>query len=155
MRGRRSGRDTVLRLQIATLLVAIVIVTAQLATAESRGWAYYGGTPGASRYSSLAQINRKTVRDLEVAWTYRTGELERRGGPEPRRQSFEATPLLVDDKLIVCTPYGRVIALDPITGREQWVFDPNPAGEIKPAPLMPKCRGVATFLDRAAPADAP
>ena len=155
MRRRRSGRDTVLRLQIATLLVAIVIVTAQLATAESRGWAYYGGTPGASRYSSLAQINRKTVRDLEVAWTYRTGELERRGGPEPRRQSFEATPLLVDDKLIVCTPYGRVIALDSVTGREQWVFDPNPAGEIKPAPLMPKCRGVATFLDRTAPAGAP
>jgi hypothetical protein len=36
---------------------------------------------GRSRYSSLAQIDRKTVRDLEVVWTYRTGELERRGGP--------------------------------------------------------------------------
>src|SRR4249919_1983144 len=104
MRGRRSGRGTVLRLQVATLvLVAVASVAAQLAIAESRGWAYYGGTPGASRYSSVAQIDRKTVRDLEVAWTYRTGELERRGGPEPRRQSFEATPLLVDDKLIVCT----------------------------------------------------
>src|SRR4030095_4525587 len=106
------------------------------------GWSHYGGTPGASRYSSLAQINRGNVRDLEVAWTYRTGEIERRGGLPAGRQSFEATPLLVNDKLIVCTPFGRVIALDPVTGRERWVFDPNPAGEIKPAPPMPQCRGV-------------
>jgi quinoprotein glucose dehydrogenase len=141
--------------RIATLPCVLLAFATATATAESTGWSYFGGTPGASRYSSFSQINRENVRGLEVAWTYRTGELERRGGPEPRRQSFEATPLLVDGRLIVCTPYGRVIALDPVTGREQWVFDPNPPGEVSPAPPMPKCRGVAAYLDRAAPAGAP
>ena len=42
------------------------------------GWAYYGGTQDGIRYSSLGQIKRSNVEDLEVAWTYHTGEIIRR-----------------------------------------------------------------------------
>ena len=157
MRGRRSGRGTVLRLQIATAR-ARRGGRASRRSSRLRNRAAGRTTAARRAHRATRRSRRSTAKRCVISRSpgpIAPGELERRGGPEPRRQSFEATPLLVDDKLIVCTPYGRVIALDPVTGREQWVFDPNPAGEIKPAPLMPKCRGVATFLDRTAPADAP
>jgi quinoprotein glucose dehydrogenase len=39
--------------------------------------------------------------------------------------AFEATPILVDGLLYLTTPYNRVIALDPATGRERWTYDPQ------------------------------
>lgn len=72
------------------------------------------------RYSPLAQIDRSNVAQLAPAWTYRTGESN-----ESTRQpaKFEATPLMVDGVLYLSTPFGRVIALDPATGKERWTFD--------------------------------
>ncbi|MCC7410579.1 MAG: pyrroloquinoline quinone-dependent dehydrogenase [Gammaproteobacteria bacterium] len=113
-------------------------------------WSWYGATQAGLRHSALAQIDRANVTELEVAWTYRTGELERRGEQLGRAASFENTPTLVDGSLVVCTPFGRVIALDPVSGRERWVFDPNP--EPRPAQAkLPKCRGVAHALDETLP----
>jgi len=117
-------------------------------------WSYYGATQAGQRYSALEQINRDNVAALEVAWVYRTGELERLGEAFAAEQSFENTPILVDGQLIVCTPLGRLVALDPATGAERWVFDPN--SYPLPADLrFPKCRGVTPWTDPAAPEQAP
>jgi glucose dehydrogenase len=35
-----------------------------------------------------------------------------------KRSKFEVTPILVGDKLVACTPFNAVMALDPGTGRE-------------------------------------
>jgi quinoprotein glucose dehydrogenase len=77
----------------------------------------------ASQYSPLAQIRPDNVARLEVAWTYRTGEplVPLAGGGRP--PAFEATPVYAFGLLYVGTPYGKVIALDPETGRERWAFD--------------------------------
>jgi glucose dehydrogenase len=68
------------------------------------------------------------VGDLEVAWTYRHGDVES-GGFGPLKtlygSSGESTPLVVDGRLLYSTPLSRVIALDPLTGRELWTFDPE------------------------------
>src|SRR5687767_14733071 len=98
-----------------------LLVTTTLAAQE---WRSYGGDPGGSKYSSLRQIDRTNVARLKVAWTYRTGDVNdgKSGGS---RTAFEATPLLVDSVLYVTTPYARLIALDPETGRELWAFDPK------------------------------
>jgi hypothetical protein len=37
-------------------------------------WRNYGGSPDGSQYSALRQINRSNVKELQVAWTYRTGD---------------------------------------------------------------------------------
>jgi quinoprotein glucose dehydrogenase len=87
-------------------------------------WPAYGRDPGGSRYSPLAQINRKNVSNLKVAWTYRTGAAEVKAASS-RRAAFEATPILVDGLLFLSTPYNRVIALDPATGIEKWTYDPQ------------------------------
>ena len=70
------------------------------------------------RYSPLDQIHRGNVAELEVAWTYHTGELERGG------KTIECTPLVVDGVMYLTTGHLRVIALDAATGRELWAFDP-------------------------------
>jgi quinoprotein glucose dehydrogenase len=137
------------------LLAATLLLTVAAAGAApplAGGWPHYGGTAGGSHYSSLAQIHRGNVRDLELAWSYRTGELERRG-ELGRNGSFQDTPIVAAGSLIVCTPFARLIALDPVTGTERWVFDPN----ATPSPAdarWPKCRGVAQWRDTNAPAGA-
>jgi quinoprotein glucose dehydrogenase len=84
-------------------------------------WSSYGRDPGGQRFSPLAGINRGNVAKLRVVWTYRTGDAY-----QPKRSrptAFEATPLYVDGTLYVSTPLGRVIALDPATGKQRWSYD--------------------------------
>jgi len=50
------------------------------------------------------------------------------------------------------TPLGRVIALDPATGRERWVFDPKIKRDVRYGDFA--SRGVSTWLDESAPAGA-
>jgi quinoprotein glucose dehydrogenase len=92
-------------------------------------WEAYGRDAGGERFSPLAAIRRENVASLQVAWTFRTGDAYR---PERGRPTaFEATPLHIDDTLYLSTPVGRVIAVDPVTGRQRWAFDakvPRDAG---------------------------
>ena len=57
-------------------------------------WPAYGRDPGGSRYSPSTQINRDTVKNLKVAWTYRTGAANVKGR-SAANAAFEATPILV------------------------------------------------------------
>ncbi len=85
-------------------------------------WAAYGRTPLGDRHSPLTGITRENVGRLEVAWRYHTGETgPADGGGHPIM--FEATPVVAAGTMYLSTPLGRVIALDPVTGREQWVYD--------------------------------
>jgi membrane-bound PQQ-dependent dehydrogenase (glucose/quinate/shikimate family) len=94
-------------------------------------WRSYGADPGGMRYSSLKQISRSNVAQLQRAWTYHTGEiglgLDKAGS---RVASFECTPLVVNGVLYLSTPSNRVMALDAETGVELWQFDPQ-AGTSK------------------------
>ena len=107
---------------------------------------YYGVDPGGSRYAELAQINTGNVDRLVTAWNYRTGDLARRDAALLRHSKFEVTPILVDGRLLICTPFNEVIALDPGDGHELWRFDPKIATDYRPANLF-ACRGVAFWRD--------
>jgi quinoprotein glucose dehydrogenase len=113
-----------------TLAAAVVVATAISVTSQQNGeWVAYGRDPGGERYSPLEDINRKNVALLQVAWTFQTGDAYQ--PPRGRPTAFEATPLYVDGTLYLSTPLGRVIALDPVNGRQRWVFDakvPRDAG---------------------------
>jgi glucose dehydrogenase len=94
------------------------------ATSAGADWPYYGGDAGGRKYSPLKQINRSNVRRLQVAWKYRTGEISD-GTKYPVRSAFETTPLVVGGVMYLTTPFNRLVALDPETGRELWSFDPK------------------------------
>jgi quinoprotein glucose dehydrogenase len=107
--------------------VARILAIAALAAVglfAQQEWPVYGGDAGNSRYSSLKQINRSNVTKLKVAWAYHTGDVSD-GSTIPFRSAFEATPIVVDGVMYVTTPFSRLIALDPETGKELWAFDPK------------------------------
>jgi glucose dehydrogenase len=98
--------------------------------AEQSDWPAYGGGPADMRYSRLAQINRNNVNELQVAWSYDSGES---GG-------LQTSPLIVDGVLYGYTPTEKVFALDARNGKLLWKFDSGIA-ERQPD------RGLATWTD--------
>jgi quinoprotein glucose dehydrogenase len=89
------------------------------------GWPNYGHDQGGTRYSSATQISRENIGQLKVAWTYRTGALDGIQGELRKHAAFEATPILVEGKLYLSTPFDHVIALEPETGKKIWEYDPK------------------------------
>lgn len=77
---------------------------------DYRSWDQYLGGPDSSQYSSLDQIDKRNVADLEVAWTYRTGE----GG------NYLFNPIVVDGVMYLLAKNRSIVALDAATGRELW-----------------------------------
>ena len=80
---------------------------------ESQDWPVFGGSLENQHYSALTQINRSNVKQLEVAWSYDTGE---KGG-------LQTSPLVVDGVLYGISPTQKILALDAATGRLLWNFD--------------------------------
>jgi len=146
----------------------VLSVTALLAIASAgyaEQWLHYGGDAGGQKYSPLTQINAANVPQLEVAWQYSTGELARRPELQGKWAKVQVNPILLPASagghLMICTPFGRVIALDPATGKERWVYEPETrvGGYATPedpeglkSPGFTNCRGVAYWADRS---DAP
>ena len=121
------------RSSFATFSIVCVVLIVALSTPPARrspvlaqqlaqgDWTAYGRDAGGERYSPLDDIRPGNVTSLEVAWTFRTGDAyEPKNG---RPTALEATPLHIDGTLYVSTPVGRVIALDPSTGQQRWVYD--------------------------------
>src|SRR5437868_15228438 len=105
----------------AAFLIVLLTCLARSACAQAVDgeWRAYGHDVFGSRYSPLAEINRENVSRLSVAWMYHTGE------PLPTRdmkRSLEVTPLMVDNTLYISTPLGKLVALDPATGRAKWQY---------------------------------
>ena len=116
-------------------------------TAEWREW---GGDKGGLHYSPLTQITRANVERLGVAWIHRSGDASQ-GGEGQAPTALQVTPLVVNETLYYCTPFMRVFALDPETGRERWVFDPSLRGRSAGGPYPLTCRGVA-YWEASSPA---
>ncbi len=81
-----------------------------------RTWSVFGGGTGNTHYSSLDQINRDNVHNLQVAWTFDSGD-------QHPKSEMECNPIVVDGVLYATTPNGSVVALDAATGSVHWRFD--------------------------------
>ena len=118
-------------------------------SAASTEWPTYGHDPGGLRFSPLTQITPANVAQLQVAWVYHmrpapatppaatSGDRGAAPAPPPqagrgrgrgRGSGFatgQTTPLVIGGVMYITTPYGRVVALDPTTGKEIWSFEPT------------------------------
>jgi glucose dehydrogenase len=93
----------------------IAVVTASAAgTKGFSTWTQYEGGADSSQYSSLKQINTSNVNQLQVAWTYSTGE----------RGNYSFGPMVVDGVMYVLAKNNSFVALDAATGKELWAH-PN------------------------------
>ena len=83
-------------------------------------WSSYGNNYSEQRYSPLDQITPDNIDELELAWF---GDLAERGG------SYETTPLVVDGRIYVSSPWSKVYAFDAQSGAQLWKYDPKVPGE--------------------------
>ena len=89
------------------------------AAQQPEQWMTYSGGYEEQRHSGLTTINRDTLSDLGVGWTY---EMRKTRG-------VEATPVVVDGVMYVSGSWSVVYALDATTGEELWVYDPEVSGQ--------------------------
>jgi quinoprotein glucose dehydrogenase len=109
-------------------------------------WPAYGGDPGGQRHLEGGVIRADNVASLAPAWTYRHGDVSGSDDENPSTTAFENTPILVDGTLYFCTPFNRVIALDPTNGNERWTYDPRIDLSGRYANQL-ICRGVTAWRD--------
>lgn len=86
---------------------------------ESREWRYYQGDPGRNQYSVLDQITRDNVDGLEVAWTYKTNDVD-----SASRTQIQCNPLVIDGVLYGTSPTLQCFALNAATGEQIWRYAP-------------------------------
>lgn len=111
------------------------------------GWSHYGGSLKGDRYVSRSSITPISAKHLVNAWIYRTGDASDGSGFDGSPSNFKATPVLIQDKLIFSTGFNRVIALNPATGKELWVFDPNVDFSQSYSEMFTS-RGIAVWVDQ-------
>ena len=140
MRGRTLANSVVAAFSFVVLGLSTILIHAEQqepakpATPENLNWPAYGGGPLSDHYSPLTQINRTNVSQLQIAWSFDTGE---EGG-------LQTSPIIVDGVLYGLTPTQKVFALDGATGSLLWKFDSGIKG------TQPD-RGLAYWTDGKAP----
>ena len=117
-------------------------------------WPVIGHNAGADRFSPLTQITPQNVTELRLAWKYEMMRADDAvpapapAGTPARPRLSQITPVVVNGRMYVTTPYGRAVALEPETGKEIWSYQiPQEYG-------TPGVRSLAYWSgdDRSAPA---
>ena len=93
-------------------------------TKNPNGWVIQTGDYANTRHSTLSQINRENVGDLQVAWSFSTGVL----------RGHEGSPLVVGDTMYVHTPFPNIVyALDLNNhGAIKWKYEPKQDPDVIP-----------------------
>src|SRR5512146_180774 len=104
---------------VAGLLITAACSLSPSLAAEVAGaganWAHVGGGSGESGFSRLDRISVANVGRLGLAWYLDL----------PGEISLEATPVAVGGVLYFTGSYGVVYAVDGVSGKSLWRFDPQ------------------------------
>jgi quinoprotein glucose dehydrogenase len=141
-----------------SLLLGLTVAAAIAGTARAQdAWSTFNGDLAAQKYSPLTQITPQNVGQLKVAWRTHTGDVSTGGEPpigmhmKPGADGkvpwfpatvWSATPLFVNDTVYLGTPFYRIFALEPDTGKVKWTYDTKSTLEALTQPDL-KNRGVA------------
>lgn len=104
-------------------------------------WDSFHGQLNAQKYSPLTQITADNVGKLTKVWEFHTGDVSDGKGDTPATV-WSATPIFANDMLYIGTPFDRLIALDPGTGKEKWHYDTKSSRKALTQPVL-KNRGVS------------
>jgi quinoprotein glucose dehydrogenase len=120
---------------------------------QNQTWSTFNGDLEAQKYSTATQITPDNVGKLAMAWQLHTGDVSDGSGGKPT-SDWSATPLFVNDTIYVSTPFYRVIAVQPDTGKVKWTFDTHSVLKAVTQPDL-KTRGVAYWQAKDPAADQP
>jgi quinoprotein glucose dehydrogenase len=108
-----------------------------VATGDNQTWDAFGGNQQAQKYSTATQITPDNVKNLTRAWSIHTGDV----GSGTHYTTWGATPLFANNTVYVGTPFYRIYAVEPDTGKTKWVYNSGALGKSENQGL--KNRGVA------------
>lgn len=103
----------------ATLL-SFILISFPAAAQSYKTWSDYGGSADSAQYSALAQINRTNVSELEVAWTYPTGD----------NNKYFFNPIVVGGQIYLLAKNNSIVALNAETGKEIWTSPAEPDTKV-------------------------
>ena len=131
---------------ILSIFCVSLIFSCSTPQKEYTTWEVYNGGKEGMKYSSLTQVDTSNVSQLQVAWTYNTGDADTLNGSQ-----IQCNPIIVDGVLYGVGPQMKLFAIDALTGKEKWVFDANAKtrhdGNRKAFHTMINSRGVAYWTD--------
>lgn len=104
---------------VISLVTCFFLAACSTGDTSYRVWRHYGGDPGSTRYSTLDEINRENVHQLEVAWVYHTGDAR-----QDNRSQVQCNPIIINSVLYGTSPQLKAFAVHAATGKEIWTFDP-------------------------------
>ena len=112
------------KLLLAALVSSLpLMASAQTFTPKPGDWTAYGHDAAATRFSPLGQITPANVDKLQVAWTFHMNPAPADGTAPEDLPTSTTSPLVVGGMMYLGTPYGQVVALDPISGNKIWTYD--------------------------------
>ncbi|MEQ1796493.1 MAG: PQQ-binding-like beta-propeller repeat protein [Lacibacter sp.] len=124
--------------------VCIFISCTSNSSGKYEGWEVYGGSKYNTHYSSLTDIDTGNVSQLQIAWTYHTGDAD-------TMTQIQVNPIIVNGILYGVSPKLKLFAVDAATGKEKWVFNPvdTSTAAIKGRGyfMFNVCRGVTYYTD--------
>ena len=136
---RKLVQPNLLVLFAVTLLLTMTVVAQQ--GAKNGEWSIYGGDPGSTRYSPIDSINRDNVKNLKVAWIWRSDNFGARPEYKP-----ETTPIMVNGVLYFPAGDRRaIVAADAGTGETLWTWRIDEGARING--VRRSNRGVAYWTD--------
>jgi quinoprotein glucose dehydrogenase len=83
-------------------------------------WEVTGGSKENIRYSALKQIDTTNVSTLKAAWIYRSGDAD-----TVNHSQIQCNPIVVNGIVYGTSPQLKLLAIDAMTGKEKWKFDPK------------------------------
>ena len=108
------------RLPVYVIFLIFVICSCKHPSGTSyTTWQTYSGDPTGSKYSSLDQIDTANVKNLKVAWEFRTGDMSK--SPPT---TIECNPIVVNNIVYITSPALKLFALEASSGKKIWTFDP-------------------------------
>ena len=108
------------KMTFAGIWLLLLAACNQTKTKTYDDWKVYGGSKEAIRYSSLHQIDTTNVTQLQVAWEFHTGDAD-----TAKHSQIQCNPIIIDGVMYITSPQLLLIALDAVTGKKKWVYNPD------------------------------
>ena len=131
-----------------TFLVGCDNRTTDLSYTEvNNEWHHHGGDHFSSKYAPFDQINLENFNQLEIAWRWQSADFRIPPDHLYPTGDYRATPLYVNGVIYTTTNHSQIAAIDPISGEELWVFDPE-SYKLGPPNFSPiQTRGIEYWAD--------
>ena len=102
--------DSCLRI-LLSFITSVIIFSGCKDKSVKSSWNDYGGGPDQSKYVVAEDINKNTVAQLDVAWSYSTED----------SRVYQWNPIIVDTIMYVLAKNSSLVALNAKTGKEIWI----------------------------------